>query len=316
MLLSSETSVGISKSMGLCSIGMTDAFIRLKPDMIVVLGDRYELLPIVGTALVMRIPVAHISGGDITEGAIDNEVRNAVTMMSALHFPGTEESAARIRAMRQSPDNIYVTGETNLDNFRKIELLNRHQLAESLKLNPVKKWILGTYHSETTLSVSENIQRVNNLIVSLEKECPDCEILFTKANSDIGGNLINDILQQYAEEKDNFHFVASLGQKRYISILYQVIMMVGNSSSGIFETPFVKLPVLNIGDRQKGRLITSNIKCCDGTELGMQNALKELQTEEFHNKCKTVDNPYGDGHASERIVEQIKCYLNDSDTLL
>ena len=237
-------------------------------------------------------------------------------MMSTLHFPGTEESAARIRVMRQSSDNIYVTGETNLDNFRKIELLNRHQLAESLKLDPAKKWILGTYHSETTLSVPENIQRVNNLLASLEKECTDCEILFTKANSDIGGNLINDILQQYAEEKDNFHFVASLGQKRYISILYQVIMMVGNSSSGIFETPFVKLPVLNIGDRQKGRLITSNIKCCDGTELGMQNALKELQTEEFHNKCKTADNPYGDGHASERIVEQIKCYLNDSDTLL
>lgn len=316
MLLSSETVVGISKSMGVCALGMADVFGRLQPDMVVVLGDRYELLPVVSTALVMRIPIAHISGGDVTEGAIDDEIRNAVTMMATLHFPGTEESAARIKAMRQSTNNIFVTGETNLDNFRRLPLLSREQLAESLGLNPQKEWILGTYHSETTLSVEENLKRVKNLLSALETECSDCEILFTKANSDIGGNLINERLQQQAEAADNFHFVSSLGQQRYISMLYQVKMMVGNSSSGIYETPLVKLPVLNIGDRQKGRLITANILCCEGSLQSMCNALKELQSEAFLQQCKTAENPYGDGHASERIVEHIKRFLDDRDTIL
>lgn len=309
MLLSSETSVGISKSMGLCSIGITDAFNRLKPDMIVVLGDRYELLPIVGTALVMRIPVAHISGGDITEGAIDNEVRNAVTMMSALHFPGTEESAARIRAMRQSPDNIYVTGETNLDNFRNLTLLSKKELALSLGIDENKKWILFTYHPVTKESLDDNMKSLQNILKVIDELGDDFEVLIGKANTDLYGNEINQYLGKYVSTKNCCHLFASLGQLRYTSILQHLYCMIGNSSSGIYETGFWKLPTINVGDRQKGRFTTSNIINVGTSYSEIKNAFNYMDTDNYREKMKMIVNPYGDGKASERIVKYIKKYF-------
>ncbi len=168
MLLSSDCASGIAKSMGMCSIGMSDAFLHLQPDMIVVLGDRYELLPIVGTALVMRIPIAHISGGDITEGAIDNEVRNAVTMMSTLHFPGTQTSAARIGRMIGTMKNVFVVGETNLDNFIRLPNLSRIELADSLGIDADKPWILMTYHPVTKESREKNLLDVQTVLDVLQ----------------------------------------------------------------------------------------------------------------------------------------------------
>lgn len=309
MLLSSETSVGISKSMGLCSIGMTDAFNRLKPDMIVVLGDRYELLPIVGTALVMRIPVAHISGGDITVGAIDNEVRNAVTMMSALHFPGTEESAARIRAMRQSPDNIYVTGETNLDNFRNLTLLSKKELALSLGIDENKKWILFTYHPVTKESLDDNMKSLQNILKVIDELGDDFEVLIGKANTDLYGNEINQYLGKYVSTKNCCHLFASLGQLRYTSILQHLYCMIGNSSSGIYETGFWKLPTINVGDRQKGRFTTSNIINVGTSYSEIKNAFNYMDTDNYREKMKMIVNPYGDGKASERIVKYIKKFF-------
>lgn len=309
MLLSSETSVGISKSMGLCSIGMADAFNRLKPDMIVVLGDRYELLPIVGTALVMRIPVAHISGGDITEGAIDNEVRNAVTMMSALHFPGTEESAARIRAMRQSSVNIYVTGETNLDNFRNLTLLSKKELALSLDIDENKKWILFTYHPVTKESLDYNMKSLQNILKVIDELGDDFEVLIGKANTDLYGNEINQYLGKYVSTKKCCHLFASLGQLRYTSILQHLYCMIGNSSSGIYETGYWKLPTINVGDRQKGRFTTSNIINVGTSYSEIKNAFNYMDTDNYREKMKMIVNPYGDGKASERIVKYIKKYF-------
>lgn len=309
MLLSSETSVGISKSMGLCSIGMTDAFNRLKPDMIVVLGDRYELLPIVGTALVMRIPVAHISGGDITEGAIDNEVRNAVTMMSTLHFPGTEESAVRIRAMRQSSDNIYVTGETNLDNFRNLALLSKKELALSLGLDENKKWILLTYHPVTKESLDDNMKSLQNILKVIEELGEGFDVLIGKANTDLYGNEINHYLGKYAPTKSCCHLFASLGQLRYTSILQHLYCMIGNSSSGIYETGYWKLPTINVGDRQKGRFTTANIINVGTSYSEIKNAFNYMNTDNYREKMKMIVNPYGDGKASERIVKYIKKYF-------
>lgn len=309
MLLSSETSVGISKSMGLCSIGMADAFNRLKPDMIVVLGDRYELLPIVGTALVMRIPVAHISGGDITEGAIDNEVRNAVTMMSTLHFPGTEESAARIRAMSQSSDNIYVTGETNLDNFRNLSLLSKKELALSLGLDENKKWILLTYHPVTKESLDDNMKSLQNILKVIEELGEGFDVLIGKANTDLYGNEINHYLGKYALTKSCCHLFASLGQLRYTSILRHLYCMIGNSSSGIYETGYWKLPTINVGDRQKGRFTTANIINVGTSYSEIKNAFNYMDTDNYREKMKMIVNPYGDGKASERIVKYIKKYF-------
>ena len=213
MLLSSDCASGIAKSMGMCSIGMSDAFLHLQPDMIVVLGDRYELLPIVGTALVMRIPIAHISGGDITEGAIDNEVRNAVTMMSTLHFPGTQTSAARIGRMIGTMKNVFVVGETNLDNFLRLSLLSRNELAESLNIDLGKKWILMTYHPVTKESREKNLFDVNSLLHVLQSLGDDYEILVSKSNTDLYGSDINQLLNDYVCNKPCFHLFTSLGQK-------------------------------------------------------------------------------------------------------
>jgi len=309
--IDSSSQLAICKSMALCQEQLADTFSCLKPDVIVVLGDRYELLPICSTALVLNIPIAHISGGDITEGAIDNKVRNAVTMMSTYHFPGTEESANRIVRMIGTDCYVYATGETNIDNFNRIQKLNRNQLAESLDLNPSKKWVLCTYHSETLLSLEDNLDRVKALCDLFSNDLFDYEIVITKANADFGGCAINSYFEEQAKKYSNIHLFSSIGQARYISILYQVEFMIGNTSSGIYESPYVGLPCINIGDRQKGRKYTSNIITIDGSYYSMQNALETIKTVAFQEVLKYIDNPYGDGHSSERIVEHLKRLIHD-----
>ena len=304
MLLSSETCVAISKSMGLCSIGMADAFNRLKPDMIVVLGDRYELLPIVNTALVMRIPVAHISGGDVTEGAIDDEIRNAVTMMSTLHFPCVIESARRIERMRNSDKNVYAVGEPGLDNFYRINLMTKEELADNLQLDLSKKWVLVTFHSETTLSLEQNLEMVDNFC-SVMDSLDDIHFVITKANADLGGNRINKKWKQYVDaHPDKSVLVSSLGQLRYLSFMKYCDAVVGNSSSGIVEAPFIGTPVLNVGNRQKGRYICKNVVCSTSSYEDMMTNMKKVMTQP-----RIVDTYWGDGHTSEKILNYIKQYL-------
>lgn len=311
MLLSTDSASGVAKSMGLCSIGMSDAFLRLQPDMIVVLGDRYELLPIVGTALVMGIPTAHISGGSITEGAIDNEVRNAVTMMSTLHFPGTKETAARIERMTGSRKNVFMVGDTCMDNFSRLSLMSRKELAESLDIDMDKRWILMTYHPVTKESRGKNLSDVNTLLSVLHSLGDGYEILVSKSNTDLYGTDINRLLGDYVYDKPSFHLFASLGQRRYVSILSQLYCMIGNSSSGVYESGYWKLPVINIGRRQEGRFMTPNIMCCDNRSESIVRSLKKIDTDEFQQTLKHIDNPYGDGNASRRIVEQIKLYFDE-----
>ncbi len=304
MLLSSETSVGISKSMGVCAMGMSDTFNRLKPDMIVVLGDRYELLPIVSTALMMRIPVAHISGGDVTEGAIDDEIRNAVTMMATLHFPGVIDSAHRIERMRNSTENIYAVGEPGLDSFYRIKLMEKGELADNLGIDNNKKWVLVTFHSETTLSIAQNLEMIENFCRVMDA-FDDVQFVITKANADLGGNRINQIWKQYVEEHPSKAvLVSSLGQLRYLSFMKYCDAVVGNSSSGIVEAPFIGTPVLNVGNRQKGRYICRNVICSSASfEEMMANMRKVMQSP----RC--VDTYWGDGHTSEKILNHIKQYL-------
>ncbi len=304
-LMSTASDSGIAKSMGICGLSFADAFAELRPDILVVLGDRYELLPICSTALLMNIPIAHISGGDITEGAIDNQIRNAVTMMSTYHFSGTEESAERIFRMTNSKNNVYITGETNLDNFRKLPKWDRTKLATSLNINKNKKWVLCTYHSETKLTIEENLKRVDNLLSFFEIH-QELEIIVTKANSDLGGVEINEKFTRASKELSNVHLFNSLGQHRYISILSQIKFMIGNSSSGIFETPILRVPVINIGNRQKGRKTPNNIINVDGSLDSISNAFFTVESEEYKSSLESIVNPYGDGHASERIVQILK----------
>lgn len=304
MLLSSETAVGIGKSMGVCALGMTDAFNRLNPDMVVVLGDRYELLPIVGTALVMRIPIAHISGGDVTEGAIDDEIRNAVTMMASLHFPGVVDSAQRIERMRGSADNVYPVGEPGLDSFYRIDLMDKRQLAENLHIDETKKWVLVTFHAETTLSTEENLTMVRNFCRIMDTY-KDVQFVITKANADLGGNRINQCWKEYvAANEGHALLLSSLGQLRYLSFMKYCDAVVGNSSSGIVEAPFIGTPVLNVGNRQKGRRICRNVVCCASTYEDMSSRMKVVMTNN-----RIIDTYWGDGHTSEKIVQRIKSFL-------
>lgn len=304
ILLASDSAAGIAKSMGLCALGIADALDRLKPDFILILGDRYELLPICSTALVMRIPIAHISGGDITEGAIDDEIRNAVTQLSSFHFPGTEEAARRLASMGVAQQDIIVAGEPGLDNFRKLSLLSRPEIARSLGLRESGSWILLTYHPETKKSQEENLSTVRSLMQALLAET-NAEVVATYANADAGGRAINAYLEEVAgREVGRFKLFKSLGQKKYLSLMKEAALVAGNSSSGIVEAPMLGIPVLNIGDRQKGRHLCANVISCASAGDEIVETLRSLAGRGF--PPSKPDMYYGDGASAERVVAALK----------
>lgn len=303
ILLPSDDDVSIAKTMGNCSISMADTFNRLKPDLVVVLGDRYELLPIVGAALVMRIPVAHISGGDVTEGAIDDEVRNAVSMMSTLHFPGVVDSAKNLYRMLGSEKNVFAVGEPGLDSFLRMDLWDKEKVAEELHLDIHKKWCLVTLHPETKLSLEENINMAHNLYDAMTMT-QDIQFIITKANADTGGSAINEFWASVVSDHSNMQLFPSLGQIRYLSFMKCADMVVGNSSSGIIEAPFMGTPVVNIGNRQKGRHMCNNVICCGNSVGDILQALSKAQASK-----RVIDTYWGDGKSSKRIVSVIKKYL-------
>jgi GDP/UDP-N,N'-diacetylbacillosamine 2-epimerase (hydrolysing) len=310
MLLTTTNKANIAKSMGIEAIGCSDVLERLNPDLIIVTGDRYELLPICNSALVMDIPIAHISGGDVTEGAIDNQIRNAISALAKYHFPGNPDSGNRLLKMGADPEYVHVVGEPALDNFNRLNTLNRHELAKRFNLDINKKWILLTYHSETKLSLQENLSIVSNILESL-KTTENSQIIITKSNADYGGKQINDYLKKEVEKnKSSFSLYDNLGQLNYISLMKEVSCIIGNSSSGIIEAPSVKCPVINIGNRQKGRLLSNNIICCKGSNTEISLALEKIYSEEFKSVLNETETPYGDGNSTERIIQKIKHLLN------
>lgn len=303
MHLTSDDKANLVRSMGKCSEGFAGVFEDLKPDLLVVLGDRYELLPIVSAALVMRIPVAHISGGDVTEGAIDDEVRNAVSMMSTLHFPGVIDSAKNLHRMLGTGKNVFAVGEPGLDSFLRFNLWDKEMTAKELNLDVQKKWCLVTLHPETKITIEENIIMTQSLYASMQ-QTNDIQYVITKANTDAGGAAINDYWTDVVKNNPSFQLYASLGQIRYLSFMKHADMVIGNSSSGIIEAPFMGTPVVNIGDRQKGRHICRNVICCGRSQGEILNAILKADKTE-----RIIDTYWGDGHSSERIVAEIKKYL-------
>ena len=304
MQVSSSNISGIVKSMGYCSIGFSDVFSRLNPDVVIVLGDRYELLSICGAALLMKIPIAHISGGDITEGAIDDQIRNAITMMATLHFPGVKASAKRIEKMIGTSKRIYAVGEPGLDNFLRLTLWDRKTIAENIGLNLSKRWLLLTYHPETKLELNQNIKSINNILNVLNR-LHDTQIIITGANSDFGGVEINKILKEAACQNDSkYKFYNSLGQYRYLSLMKEVDIVVGNSSSGIVEAPFLAKSVVNIGQRQKGRYISTNIISCSNDISSISDAITNASS-----KRLSSDSYFGEGNTSVKIKNIIKEFL-------
>lgn len=303
MHLTSDDKANLVRSMGKCSEGFAGVFEDLKPDLVVVLGDRYELLPIVSAALVMRIPVAHISGGDVTEGAIDDEVRNAVSMMSTLHFPGVIDSAKNLHRMFGTEKNVFAVGEPGLDSFLRFNLWDKETTAQELNLDVQKKWCLVTLHPETKISLEENLKMVQSLYSSM-LQMNNIQYIVTKANTDVGGVAINEFWSEVAGKNPSVQLYASLGQIRYLSFMKHADMVIGNSSSGIIEAPFMGTPVVNIGDRQKGRHICKNVICCGRSQEDILNAILKADKTE-----RIIDTYWGDGHSSERIVAEIKKYL-------
>jgi len=305
MLLSSDTSVGISKSMGLAQISFSEAYEELKPDIVVVLGDRYEIFSAVSAAMIARIPIAHLHGGEATEGLIDEPIRHSITKMSHLHFTATEEYKNRVIQLGEHPNRVFNVGGMGIENIKRLKLLTKDEFEKSIDFKLNKKNILVTFHPVTleNSTAKEQFQELLDVIDELK----DTNIIFTKANSDTDGRVINSMIDEYVA-KNAYKSVGftSLGQLRYLSALQFVDAMVGNSSSGLAETPSFKIGTINIGDRQKGRIKTSSVIDCEPNKNSIHQAFVKLYSKEFQKALKDTINPYGNGCASKKIVEILK----------
>ena len=306
MLLSSDTETAIATSMGIGMIGFAKAYEHLRPDVLVVLGDRFEIHAAVSASIPFRLPVAHIHGGEITRGAMDELFRHSITKMSHLHFPSTEIYRKRIIQMGEFPENVFCFGAPGLDNVYKLNLMNREELSCELGLSMDKKIGVVTYHP-VTLEKDTAESQIFELLQAL-KSLPDIYWVFTLSNADTGGRVIIETINDFARNNpEKGKAFTSLGQLRYLSLLKHAIVMVGNSSSGLTEAPSFELPVVNIGDRQSGRVRGRNV--IDVSECKKElisNAIERALSAEFKNFSKGMKNPYGEGHASQKIVEKLK----------
>lgn len=306
ILLSSDSSVGVCKSMGLAQISFAEAYDDLLPDIVVILGDRYEILAAASSAMIMGIPIAHISGGEITEGAVDDNIRHAITKMSHLHFVATEDYKRRVIQLGENEQFVFNFGEAGLDNILELELLDKPSFESSINHSLDKKSLLITYHPVTLNKLEEIEQDCKNILQVLDN-LNDTTLIFTKANSDVGGRLINRLFEEYvSNNSDKAILFESLGQLRYLSALQYIDALVGNSSSGIVEAASFKLPVVNIGDRQKGRIAGANVIHTDTSVIGIKAAISKVYEPSFLDEIRNLVNPYGQGNSSNRTKDVLK----------
>jgi len=304
MLLSSDTVLGISKSMGLAQISFSEAYEELMPDIVIVLGDRYEIFSAVTSAMISRIPIAHISGGEVTEGVIDEAIRHAITKMSHLHFVSTEEYKNRVIQLGEHPNRVFNLGAIGIDNINKLKLFSKNEFVKSIDFSLNKKNILVTFHP-VTLEISTSKEQFQELLNSID-ELEDTNIIFTKSNSDTDGRVINQMIDKYVSRNNNTISFNSMGQIRYLSALKFVDAVVGNSSSGLTEAPIFGIGTINIGDRQKGRINLVSVINCNPTKESISNAFNELYSERFQKALSVVKSPYGNGGTSEKIKNIVK----------
>lgn len=305
ILLSSDTSIGIAKSMGLAMISFSECFARLKPDMIVVLGDRYEIFSAVSAAVVARIPVTHLYGGETTEGAFDEAFRHSITKMSYLHFTSTEEYRQRVIQLGENPLRVFNVGALGIENIKTAALLSKQELENNIDFKMAEKTALVTFHP-VTLENNTSQEQFKNLIDALD-EVTDLKIIFTKANSDTDGRIINKMIDDYVSgHKEKAVSFTSMGQLKYLSAMKYASVIAGNSSSGIVEAPSFKVPTVNIGDRQKGRVqAKSIINCCPYKEDIYNSIMKALSCD-FLMSIEKMNNPYGEGNVSGKVLAIIK----------
>jgi len=305
MLAEDDSKTSVAKSIGSAVIGFSDALKHLSPDILVVLGDRYEILAAAQTAVIYGIPVAHIHGGEVTEGAIDERIRHAVTKLSDIHFAASDAFATRIMQMGEQPDHVHIVGAPGLEYFERLDVVSRHEIEDYLGLSLEGIIFLVTYHP-LTVDEETSIQGVEALLTVLD-QFDDVRIIFTGVNADPGSSGIAMRLHGYARQNtDHVSMVASLGQRRYLSLLQLVDVVIGNSSSGIIEAPAVGTPTVNIGDRQKGRPQAASIVNCIETVTSIRDAISKVLEPKFHETVNDSLRPYCGGHVAENIKSVLK----------
>jgi GDP/UDP-N,N'-diacetylbacillosamine 2-epimerase (hydrolysing) len=305
MLLSSDTALGTTKSLGLGLIGFADAWARLRPELIVVLGDRYEILAAAAAAMIARVPIAHIHGGESTEGAIDESVRHAVTKMAHLHFVATEPYRRRVIQLGEQPDRVFLVGGLGVDSIQRIALMGREELQRSLDFTLGKRNLLVTFHPATLDEEAASVQFAE-LLTALG-EMRETHFIFTLPNADTQSRTVSRMIESFvAAYPAVSRAFKSLGQLRYLSCMKHCDGVVGNSSSGLTEAPSLHKGTINIGDRQHGRLRATSVIDCDPSAAAIRGALRRLYSAEFTAGLEHAVNPYGEGGASERIVETLR----------
>lgn len=305
MLLSSDTPVGIAKSIGLGVIGFADVFARLKPDILVLLGDRFETFAAAQAAMIAKIPIAHIHGGESTQGAIDEAFRHSITKMAHIHFTAAEPYRKRVIQLGEDPARVINAGTPGLDHLNKTILLDKNQLEEEINFKLGEPFFLVTYHP-VTLSDDDPGLVFNELLAALD-EFPTAKIIFTKANADTYGRVINKMIDEYVKNhKNRAKAFTSMGQQLYLSAMKHANVVIGNSSSALTEAPALQKAAINIGKRQEGRLKATSIIDVDEEKESIVNAIKKALSNEFQEKLKNVKSLYGKGNASRKIKEILK----------
>lgn len=304
ILLSSDTSIGISKSMGLAQISFAEAYEELKPDIAIVLGDRYEIFSAASAAMIARIPIAHLHGGETTEGAFDEAIRHSITKMSHLHFTATDDYRNRVIQLGEDPKRVFNVGAMGIENIKRLKLLSKSQLEKAIDFKLNKKNLIVTFHPVTLEDHTAKIQ-FKELLGALD-ELKDTNVIFTKANSDTDGRIINEMIDEYVSKNSNTTAFASMGALRYLSALRFVDGVVGNSSSGLLEAPSFKIGTINIGDRQKGRIKAQSVIDCEPIKEDISKAFKKLYSKRFQERLPKTLNPYDNRSTSQKIIKEIK----------
>lgn len=307
ILQETDSEVGICRTMGRAADRFGQMYERQRPDLVLVEGDRYELLPICSSAMMFGIPIAHISGGEVTQGAVDDAVRHCVTKMSYLHFPGCEEYRRRIIQLGEAPERVFNFGDVGVENIRKTTYFSKKELEASLGISLGKRYASVTFHPVTL--ERDSARKQTQELLSVLEQYPDITFVVTMANADLQGQAINQLFEDSAKKHANIHCYTSLGIQRYLSLLKYADFVIGNSSSGIVEAPCFGIPTINIGDRQKGRLRADSVIDCEPIADSIQAAIGQALTPEFQKIAQKAKNPYGEGETSVQIVDTIKEFL-------
>lgn len=307
ILISGDSETAVSKSMGLAMIGFGDYFKESRPDLLLVLGDRYETLAVCLAAMNGRIPIAHLYGGETTEGAVDESIRHAITKLSYLHFTSTEAYRKRVIQLGENPDRVFNVGGLGIENALNRKLLTKEQIKDQLGNWAAGPYAVVTMHPET-LEESKGEDQLQPLLQACQSK-GDLFYVFTKANADAGGMKMNQMIQEFVSQHKNSVLFDALGSLRYLSLLKHAVMVIGNSSSGLLEAPAFGIPTVNIGDRQKGRLRPETVIDCRGDKKAILEAMNQAESLEFKKKMGGASKLYGDGNTSSKVVEIIKDFV-------